>query len=458
MLDKTLKDRYKIIRELGAGGFGKTYLAADTQRPGQPQCVVKQLMPVCEDSEFLQVARRLFHVEAEILEKLGHHDQIPQLLAYFEEDKEFYLVEEFIPGPALSEELFLRRKLSEAEVIDILRGILQTLLFVHQQGVIHRDIKPSNIIRRQADHQLVLIDFGSVKQIQPQVVKAQDGNLALTTLTIAIGTGGYAPLEQLAGQPRFNSDIYALGIVAVQCLTGISPKQLKQDPASGKILWRTLAEVEEPLAAILDKMIHCLWTDRYQSAADVLQDLAALGHFSPVSPTLVDPPSMIQATIVTPASPSTPFSEQDCAHLKEILMDLVGPIGALIFQQAVQRSTNLTELLANLSAHLPRNQLSEFTSRARAYLQGVSIQPQTAPPTLPETIAETILPAVSDAFIQQCQDLLIEMVGPIANLLIQKVLRSQPRLSPVEMIRVLSAEIPDKKKAAEFCRRLENWY
>jgi serine/threonine protein kinase len=454
MLSRKLKERYNIIRELGAGGFGKTYLAEDTQRPGMPHCVVKQLMPACNEPRFLQVARRLFQVEAEILEQLGRHDQIPQLLAYFEEDNEFYLIEEFIAGPALNEELLHRKRLAVPEVIKILRSILQTLVYVHQQGVIHRDIKPSNIIRRQQDNQLVLIDFGSVKQIQPQVMDDGQGGPALTTLTIAIGTGGYAPLEQLAGQPRFNSDIYALGIVAIQCLTGISPKQLKQDPQTGKILWRSLIDIEEPLAAILERMIRCLCTERYQSAAEVLADLETLensGNSLLATPPRVDP-RLVQPPLVAPLrAPSPAFSQEARTQLQDMMMDLVGPIGSMILQQALERSSSLTELIANLSTHLPHNQLTEFKAKARTYLQRTTIQPAT-------DLATTLEPqelAISGAFVQQCQEVLIELVGPIARLLIQKVLRSNPNLSEAEMMEVLAAEISDPKKAAEFYRRLE---
>lgn len=266
-----LKARYKIMKVLGAGGFGLTFLAEDTQRPGNPLCVVKQLRPARTDEKFLNLARRLFRTEADILEKLGKHNQIPQLLAYFEENEEFYLVQELIDGHALSDELPVDKRLPEAQVVDILRGVLEILAFIHEHGVIHRDIKPSNIIRRHQDSRLVLIDFGAVKEIQPQE------SSELENLTVVIGTRGYTPPEQLHGRPRLTSDIYAVGMIGIQALTGIHPHQLPQDAITGDICWRNLAKIEEGFAQVIDKMVRYHFVERYQSATEVLQDLKRLG-------------------------------------------------------------------------------------------------------------------------------------------------------------------------------------
>lgn len=265
-----LGGRYKIIDVLGAGGFGRTYLAEDIQRPGKPQCVIKHLKPARNDVRFLHIARRLFVTEAEILELLGKHDQIPQLLAYFEENQEFYLVEEYIKGHHLGEELPVDKRLPESQVVEMLKGVLEILAFIHEHHVIHRDIKPSNIIRRESDQTLCLIDFGAVKQIQPQLEPETE------SFTVAIGTKGYAPPEQLVGQPRLSSDIYALGMIGIQALTGIAPHQLRQDHNTGGVIWRNLASVQPEFAEVLDKMVTYHFSDRYQTAADVLQILKKL--------------------------------------------------------------------------------------------------------------------------------------------------------------------------------------
>ncbi|MGJ5672070.1 MAG: CHASE2 domain-containing protein [Nostochopsis sp.] len=266
--DFILGGRYQIHKVLGSGGFGCTYLAKDTQRPGNPICVVKQLMPARRDTRFMQVARRLFDAEADILEVLGKHHQIPELLAYFEENNEFYLVQEYISGHDLSDELPPHHKIkTESELIEMLKGILEILVFVHEHRVIHRDIKPSNIIRSNTDNRLVLIDFGAVKMMQPK--SSEQTELA----TVAIGTRGYAPPEQFAGHPRLSSDIYALGMIAIQAITGIPPHKLHPHPETGTVEWRHGVKISEKLAEILDKMVRYHFSDRYHSATEVLQDL-----------------------------------------------------------------------------------------------------------------------------------------------------------------------------------------
>ncbi len=266
--DFLLGGRYKINQVLGSGGFGCTYLAADTQRPGNPICVVKQLMPARRDTNFLQIARRLFNTEAEILEALGKHNQIPSLLAYFEDQHEFYLVQQYIQGATLSDELPPKsQKKGEKFVIKMLQEVLQILIFIHEHRVIHRDIKPSNIIRNKADNSLVLIDFGAVKTMQPPT--SEKTELA----TVAIGTRGYAPPEQFAGHPRLSSDIYALGMIGIQAVTGIPPHELPTNVETGCVQWHQWAKISPELVTILDKMVSYHFSDRYQSAAAVLEDL-----------------------------------------------------------------------------------------------------------------------------------------------------------------------------------------
>jgi CHASE2 domain-containing sensor protein/predicted Ser/Thr protein kinase len=263
-----LDGRYQAESTLGAGGFGVTYLARDTKRPGKPQCVIKQLVPARKDANFVNLARRLFNTEAEILSKLGHHPQIPHLLAYFEERQEFYLVQEFIDGTPIDREFEgATEPWSEERVLDLLRQLLPVLGFIHSQYVIHRDLKPGNIIRDRQKGKLVLIDFGAVKEIQPQPLDERD-------LTIAIGTRGYTPPEQYAGKPNYSSDIYSLGTIAIEALTNTHPRYLPVDPTTGNLIWHNRATVTPALAKILDKMVAYHFNDRYQSATSVLMDLA----------------------------------------------------------------------------------------------------------------------------------------------------------------------------------------
>lgn len=170
MLGKLLGGRNKVLQILSASRFGETYIAEDTRRPGNPQCVVKELKPVSNHPFNLQVARHLFNTEADILEQLGNHDQIPRLLAYFEEEGHFYLVQELIVGHPLSQEISNGKAWMESQIVEMLQDVLWVLSFVHRNQLVHRDVKPDNLIRRDQDGKLVLIDFGAVKQLQTQML------------------------------------------------------------------------------------------------------------------------------------------------------------------------------------------------------------------------------------------------------------------------------------------------
>ncbi|MDJ1183962.1 CHASE2 domain-containing serine/threonine-protein kinase [Roseofilum casamattae] len=267
-----LGGRYHIITVLGSGGFGQTYLAEDIQRPKHPSCAIKHLRPMHVEGKLFEVAQRLFSTEAEILEMLGKHEQIPQLFAYFEEYQEFYLVQEYIQGTPFNQELESelenRKKISVNRVLEIVRDLLDILTFVHHYQVIHRDIKPSNIIRRHSDGKLCLIDFGAVKQFSPQLDEKTE------RFTVAIGTKGYAAPEQLMGQPRLCSDIYSVGTIAIYALTGVAPQKLRQDWSTGNVIWHHLAEdMDVELMDIFDKMVAYHFRDRYPSATEVLKAL-----------------------------------------------------------------------------------------------------------------------------------------------------------------------------------------
>jgi tetratricopeptide (TPR) repeat protein len=273
MTNPLLGGRYQIIRRLGGGGFGQTFLAEDQHLPGRPFCVVKHLQPKANHPEALVASQRLFESEATVLHELGHHSQIPRLTAHFQENQEFYLVQEFVQGTVLSQELKQRRMISELEVLDFLLEVLTVLEFVHQHQVIHRDIKPANLIRRQVDGKIVMIDFGAVKQlVTPNWLPETP------SLTVAVGSSGYSPPEQLAGKACFASDLYAVGMIAIQALTGILPKQLPIDPDSHEVKWRDRITVNPALSEIIDRMVRYDFRQRYQSTAEVLTDLRTLNR------------------------------------------------------------------------------------------------------------------------------------------------------------------------------------
>jgi eukaryotic-like serine/threonine-protein kinase len=291
-----LRDRYRIEKPLAAGGFGQTFLAIDTDLPSKPSVVVKLLKPQSNDPVTLQVAQRLFNQEAEILERLGEDNpRIPTLHAHFELNGEFYLVQEYIKGKTLTEEL-QQRKISESDTIAILQEIIIGLNTVHP-NVIHRDLKPDNIIRRDRDRKLVLIDFGAVKQVRAVTLTTPNPSISRT---IGIGTEGYMPSEQGIGYPKPASDIYAVGAIAIQCLTGSLPHLLfNEDTLS--IEWQHLRHVNLDFARVLNKMIAPDYRQRYASATEALIAIESL-----ISPPQTLPPPTPVRTPVSPAIPTIP--------------------------------------------------------------------------------------------------------------------------------------------------------
>lgn len=266
MIGQILAGRYRVLQVLGAGGFGQTYIAADLHLPGQPQCVLKHLKPATIQPEVLTLARQLFHKEAETLQQLGNHDRIPRLLAFFEEDQEFYLVQDFIRGHTLAYELTSGQPWSESAVERLLQEVLEILQFVHGQGVIHRDIKPENLMRRDEDGRLMLIDFGAIKQVRGQ-------NITQMGQTVAIGTPGYMAPEQARGTPRPSSDIYALGVIGIQALTGRYPTDFAEDDRTGELQWQSFTNASPHLVQVLTRMTRYHFRDRYSDAHSALVDL-----------------------------------------------------------------------------------------------------------------------------------------------------------------------------------------
>ena len=265
-IERMLLQRYQVIEELGSGAFGHTYIAIDTARPSQPRVVVKHLCPLNDNPESLRIAQRLFTTEAEILERLGENNQIPCLYAYFEEDGEFYLVQELIEGHNLTQEFQLGQRWSEAKTVDFLQELLSILSVVHQENIIHRDLKPANIMRRHQDGKLVLIDFGAVSEVMSVDENGQT--------SIIIGAPFYMPPEQATGRPGKYSDIYAVGMMGIQALTGLPSRDLPHDSEQLQQMWDELnVEVSSQLKYVLGKMISYQYQQRYSNAAEALEAL-----------------------------------------------------------------------------------------------------------------------------------------------------------------------------------------
>lgn len=284
-----LNNRYQILRVLGSGGFGKTFLAEDTQMPSGKRCVIKQLIPVINNPQLYQLIQERFQKEAAVLEELGDHNtQIPRLYAYFSEGGEFYLIQEYIEGQTLSEKLQEQGLFNEVTVKEILINILEILEYVHGKGIVHRDIKPENIILRFSDNKPVLIDFGAVKV----TMNTEMSPSANSSQSIVIGTPGFMPMEQIAGRPLFASDLYSLGLTVICLLTGKIPQDLPTDPNMGNILWRHFVPyLNVNFGDILDKAISYNPRDRYLNAREMLTALQTLSN--PVAPAFVPTPAVI---------------------------------------------------------------------------------------------------------------------------------------------------------------------
>jgi serine/threonine protein kinase len=276
-----LNGRYRIIDTIGSGGFGITYLVED-QTLGYPNYrIAKQLTPPESNPKVINYSRKKFAEEAKILERMGEHSQIPKFYDQFEENGEFYIIQEYIEGQDLSK-IIAEKQLDETEIIKFLKSTLKPLGYIHKSNVIHRDVKPSNLIRRDGDREIVTIDFGAVKEL----VTLRIDNYQRVTSIFVIGTQGYMAPEQAANQPRTNSDIYSLGIVCIEALTKMSPQELKIDAETGEIIWpEQVNYLSLGLQRILQKMVRRDWKTRYSSVQEIEQDLETLtNQVQPANP------------------------------------------------------------------------------------------------------------------------------------------------------------------------------
>ncbi len=296
-----LNNRYQPLGILGKGGFGATFGAADLSLPGNPICVVKQLRPATDDPQVYKMAKELFEREAETLGKVGNHPQVPRLLDYFEQNKEFYLVQEYVKGYNLHQEVKKKGPFTEAGVKQFLTELLPILEYIHSQKVIHRDIKPANLIRSQKDRKLVLIDFGAVKN---QVNSMVANNTQTAFTAFAVGTAGFAPPEQMAMRPVYASDIYAVGVTCVYLLTAKTPKDIGCDPETGEIAWEPYVDISDSLANVLKKMLEVSVKHRYKSAEQVLDAMA----MAPYEQGMQDSMTTMITGFKTPSSSSDPNS------------------------------------------------------------------------------------------------------------------------------------------------------
>lgn len=317
-----LRNQYRPIRFLGSGGFGRTFLAENIDKFNE-QCVIKQLVPQVQGTWATQKAKELFEQEAKKLQQLGEHPQIPSLTAYFEQDNYWYIVQQFVEGQTLYQELEQKGIFAEEQIRKVLQELLEILKFIHQSPVIHRDLKPENVMRRHSDRKLVLIDFGIAKELAQTTFQANSKHSIGTT----IGSFGYSPLEQLQGGQAYPaSDLYSLGTICFHLLSGIHPCQLWQENGYGWTAdWQKQIKtpISQSLVRILTKLLQKDYQQRYQNAEQVLADL----NLKIPDSTVIPPALSVQIKKNQPNAknqvPANPNSSQTSQNLATIVLSQV---------------------------------------------------------------------------------------------------------------------------------------
>ena len=288
LLETLLAGRYKILEIVKNDGLSNTYIAEDTRQIGSPKCIVKQLIGGGDDRQKsysshsshsspspMRSARRIFSKQVQIFNKLANCDRVPQLWGSFKENQDFYLVQELVIGQPLSEELLLGQPWGKPgtvwQCVEILKEALVILELIHDRGVIHCNLKPENFIRRTRDGRLIPINFSGAKEVLKSQTQGQ------LSIAVPIGTFGYVSPEQLAGNSQPNSDVYALGLIGIQALTGLHPSLLEINAVTGELSWERHAQIPpgDEIIFILNKMVRAHSKQRYQSAREVLEALEA---------------------------------------------------------------------------------------------------------------------------------------------------------------------------------------
>ncbi|MBP5976536.1 serine/threonine protein kinase [Brasilonema sp. CT11] len=468
-----INNRYLIQKILGQGGFGRTYLAFDTQRFDEA-CVLKEFVPATTKQEIIRKSRELFEREAKVLYQI-QHPQIPKFLAWLTENERLFIVQEYINGKnyaqILSERLHNKgRPFSETEVRAWLLDMLPVLEYIHDHKILHRDISLENVMLRHNESKPMLIDFGAVKEKLTQILSAQSPNHQYSAQGSVVGKIGYSAPEQLRiGCSYPSSDIYSLGVSAVILLTGRMPHVLMDGSLNWQ--WRSYVNISDSLARILEKMLAEVPIERYQSAKEVFIELndnnssLSLGGVS--SPLPKTPQIQINTThgqekqnsetntqshTQTPVSLNPEFLE----FVGRELTSFVGPIASILMTNTLNQSPQIaqkefTEALAK-EIFDPRK-AQEFRNRLQ-----LAVEPNSAKLANPNSLHQPLgnYPAISDPeFLDRCRRELISFVGPFASvILIKDALKQHPKLTPTQLIETLMAEIPDEQKAQKFKERI----
>lgn len=425
-----IDNRYLIQRFLGQGGFGRTYLACDTQRFSET-CVLKEFVYPNTGKEIIQKSRELFEREARILYNIDH-PQIPKFIAWFIDKERLFIVQEYIEGTTYSQVLQERlsqtgKAFSEPEVIQWLWDMLPVLEYIHRHNLIHRDISLENVMLRVVQSKPVLIDFGLAKEKISQMWALSNNKQALRGT--AVGKVGYAPLEQIRGGVCYCcSDIYALAVCAVVLLTGKTPDLLLDQNFDWQ--WHSYVKISDNLTRIIDKMLAERPTQRYQSASEVLHELE-LPNF-PEEITAIHSIKKIEINI-------------DEAKREHQVAEIVESDEFKLLEQRVKNLKNKTETSTKSTIKVQESEekaVSQKLPSSHTYSGETSLQTTVSKPLNPD-------------FIHYCQQELNNVVGPFANFMVKDILAEYPNIKRQEFIEALAAGISDPKRAEKFKQSIE---
>ncbi|MCC5642597.1 serine/threonine protein kinase [Nostoc sp. CHAB 5824] len=504
-----INNRYLVEKILGQGGFGRTYLAFDTQRFNEA-CVLKEFVPATRKEYIIRKSRELFEREAKVLYQI-QHPQIPKFLAWLTENERLFIIQEYIDGKnyaqILSERLSAKGKpFSETEIRAWLVDMLPVLEYIHQRNIIHRDISLENVMLAHKQSKPVLIDFGVVKEKFTQILSAQNP-YQYSIQGSVVGKIGYSPPEQLRlGQCYPSSDIYALGVSAIVLLTAKMPHMLLD--GSLKWQWRSYANISDSLARILEKMLAESLTQRYQSANEVLVELNSNNittsnssndnstnnnksfSFGGIISSLFPkkPQANSNITYEQPKQKAVTNKDlEDLLILEELekklqesekntelypqttvsinpeflefvgqeLTSFVGPFASVLMKNTLEKNPHIAqkEFIETLAGSIPNAQLAQnFKSRIQVLVEPHSQKLQNFT-NLHEPLGN--YPAISNPeFLEQCRRELTSFVGPVASIILEHTLDQQPNLTPKQLIENLVAEIPNQQRAQEFKERI----
>ncbi|MEM9926617.1 MAG: serine/threonine-protein kinase [Cyanobacteria bacterium P01_D01_bin.50] len=483
-----INNRYLIVQTLGRGGFGRTYLALDTQRFNEP-CVLKEFSPDTYNANIITKSKELFEREAKVLYQI-QHNQIPQFLALLTYEQKLIIVQEYIDGKTYLQILDDRlsktgKPFSEMEVREWLLNMLPVLEYIHGCNIIHRDISLENVMLPYNKSKPILIDFGVVKEKFTQIFFTNSFSQNNFSRPSVVGKIGYSPPEQLRlGQCYPSSDIYALGVCALIMLTGKMPNLLIDESLNWQ--WQSHVKVRDYFADILNKMLEELPTERYQSAKEVIIELQNIPNNTSINDSVNDglkndnlKPKMSLGGIISSLLPrktqnnrkqnaqkehnfaqleQTPVSQNPefINYCQQQLTSFVGPLASMVMQQTLEENPDIVskDLIEVLAQKIPD------AKRAEDFKNHIQLLKEFKSENIPNKPLEsfqslTNSPAISNPdFLDHCRRELTSFVGPFASVVIRDTLEENPDLTPKQLIKTLVDGIPNKKRAKEFEKRI----